>query len=429
MPNRTSPRRASLALACTVVTAGCGFNGVNSLPLPGTVGRGAGAVTYVVEIANVGTLEPNAPVLIQDVVVGSVNSMHFENWHARITLSVEPTAVIPSNAVATVGQTSLLGSTHLALDPALGEAPRGRLEPNSTLPLNTSSTYPSTEETLSALSLVVNAGGLGQIGSAIHNLNKALAGRGSDVRRLLARFSDVVAVLDAQRDSINASIDALGRLSETLAGQVDVVERLVDEIRPALSVLNNNRANLVSALDKLGGLSDLTGQLAEETEEDLVVNLENLEPTLGALADVGEGIGAALAYATTYPFTQNLIDRGLHGDYMNEWAIIDLTYSRVKRTLLLGTRWEDRDAVLVPAPGDPYFQRYAQLPGAGTVPAPAASAPEASPSPVQRAGPILPVIPSDPGGGAVVTPTTEEPANIFAGPYAATVAQVRPGGG
>jgi ABC-type transporter Mla subunit MlaD len=37
-------------------STGCAFQGLNSLPLPGTVGRGPGATTYHVEVANVGTL-------------------------------------------------------------------------------------------------------------------------------------------------------------------------------------------------------------------------------------------------------------------------------------------------------------------------------------------------------------------------------------
>ena len=96
-----------LALALS----GCAFQGVNSLPLPGAVGRGPDAVTYNVEVANVATLESNSPVLISDVVVGSIGKMTVDNWHANVEISVKPDVVIPANAVATVGQTSLLGST------------------------------------------------------------------------------------------------------------------------------------------------------------------------------------------------------------------------------------------------------------------------------------------------------------------------------
>lgn len=109
-------RTALCALVATAATS-CAFQGLNSLPLPGTAGRDAHAVTYFVEIANVGTLEPNSPVLISDVTVGSVAKLAVDNWNATVEVSVEPDVVVPENAVATVGQTSLLGSMHLALNP------------------------------------------------------------------------------------------------------------------------------------------------------------------------------------------------------------------------------------------------------------------------------------------------------------------------
>src|ERR1700710_232680 len=154
--------RRVLAIGSTVLltVTGCAFQGVNSLPLPGAVGRGSDAAVYHVELANVGTLESNSPVLIDDVVVGSVGKMRLDGWDIDLDLSLKPDTVVPANVVATVGQTSLLGSMHVALDPPPGEAPSGRLKPGATIGLNSSSTYPSTEKTLSSLAAVVNAGGL-----------------------------------------------------------------------------------------------------------------------------------------------------------------------------------------------------------------------------------------------------------------------------
>ena len=172
--------RGLIAMASVVAltATGCAFSGLNSLPLPGTVGRGSGSSTYHLEIANVNTLESNSPVMLNDAVVGTVGKMTVMNWHADVELSVRAGVVVPANAVASVGQTSLLGSLHLSLDPPPGQAPKGRLTSGATIPLSNSLTYPSTEQTLSALSVVLNAGQLGQIGDVIHNLNAAFRARG-----------------------------------------------------------------------------------------------------------------------------------------------------------------------------------------------------------------------------------------------------------
>ncbi len=351
-------RILAAATGVAVGVSGCSFGGLNSLPLPGAVGRGPGATTYHIELANVSTLEPNSPVLIGDVVVGSVNSMKVRDWHADVEVSVKPEVVIPQNAVATVGQTSLLGSMHLGLNPPLGQAPQGRLQPGATLGLNKSSTYPSTEQTLSALSVVVNGGGVGQIGDIVSELNKALNGNEGQIRDLLTRLNDFVGLLANQRDSINATITSLNRLAGTFAGQREVLTRALDQIPPALDVLVAERPRLTTALDKLGTFSSVAGGLINDTKADLVRNLTNLEPTLRALADVGPKLNNAISYFTAFPYGQEAIDRGIRGDYLNQFIIFDFTIPRLKKTLMLGTSWGQEGAKLVPAPGDPWYATY-----------------------------------------------------------------------
>ncbi|WP_422746067.1 MCE family protein [Mycobacterium sp. WMMD1722] len=428
--------------SCVVASVtGCSFQGVNSLPLPGADGRGPDAVTYRVEVANVGTLESNSPVLIDDVAVGSVGKMTVQDWHAVVEVSVQPDVVVPANAVATVGQTSLLGSMHLALNPPLGEEPQGRLAPNTTIPLSRSMSYPSTEQTLSSLSVVVNGGGLGQLGDIIHNFNIALSGREGDARELLGRLDRFVGTLDAQRDDIIASIEALNRLGATFAGQRDVITRALREIPPALDVLIKERPTLTTALSKLGEFGQTAAGLANDTKNDLVKNLQNLEPALKSLADVGPDLNKVLGYATIFPYTQSFIDRGIRGDYYNLFATIDLTIPRLKRTLFLGTRWEQEGAKLVPAPGDPYYYNYTLEPlnlGVNPPPPPpeevpvdqanmgapvteySGPVPEAPPMPPVTQ-PIVPVSPPVlnpvPGGPVPVAPASGD--QIFAGPYPA----------
>ena len=119
--------------------------------------------------------------------------------------------------------------------------------------MNESSTYPTTERTLSSLSTVVNGGGLGQIGDIIHNFSAAVSGREPEIRELLTRLDNFVGVLDAQRDNIIASIQQLNRVAGTFAGQRDVIDRALKDIPPALDVLIQERPQLTTALRKLGG--------------------------------------------------------------------------------------------------------------------------------------------------------------------------------
>jgi phospholipid/cholesterol/gamma-HCH transport system substrate-binding protein len=417
---RAVQRTAAAALCAAMTATSCGFQGLNSLPLPGAVASGSNSTIYHVQIANVGTLDENSPVMVNDVVVGSVGHITVKNWHAEVEVRVKPDVVVPANAVATIGQTSLLGSMHVALDPPVGEPMNGRLQPGSTIALNRSSTYPSTEQTLSSLSAVTNAGGLGQIGDVIHSTATAFYGREKEIRQLIPLLDNFVGTVDGQRDRFVVAIQALNRLTSILATQKADITNALHTIPPALDVLLQERPRLVSALEKLGQFSDTATEVVNTTQDDLVHNLANLDPTLKALADLGPQLDTILAYLPTFPFNQNTIDRGLRGDYFNIFAGIDLTVPRLKRSLFLGTRWGDPDAKLVPAPGDPPHLNYTYEPlSVGVNPPPPEGDPGTAPLSPAEAAPApadQPFLPVGPSSSAVAPPVSPSP-SIFAGPY------------
>ncbi|CQD20661.1 MCE family lipoprotein [Mycobacterium lentiflavum] len=356
---RIAVRRALVVGCCVALSvSGCAFHGLNSLPLPGAVGRGPGANIYHVELPNVGTMESNSPVMVDDVVVGSVGEMRVQGWHADVEISVKRDVVVPANVVATVGQTSLLGSMHVELNTPLGQQGTGRLQPGATIPLSRSTAYPSTEQTLSSLGAVVNGGGLGQIGEVIHNFSAALSGHADAARDLLTRLDTFVGTLDQQRDNIVESIQALNRLSGTFAAQRDVLTEALHKIPPALDVLIRERPRLTEALDHLRAFSNTASRLVNDAQDDLVKNLKNLEPAIKALADVGPEFGMAIAAGFVFPFTQNFVDRAVRGDYFNLHVDLDLSIPRLKKGLLLGTHWGQLDEPVPPEPGDPYRMNY-----------------------------------------------------------------------
>ncbi len=212
-------------------------------------------------------------------------------------------------------------------------------------------------------------------------------GRGDVVRDLIARLDTFVGTLYQQRDNIIATINELNRFASTLGGQQEVLTRALNKIPPALDVLIKERPRLTTALEKLGTLSETVSGLVNDTQADLVTNLQNLEPTLKALADVGPEIDTALAYIPTFPLTQNLIDRGVRGDYVNLFVTVDLdelsyqARALARYTTRTGPRVDD------PGPGDPgYDAYYTKFPlGVGTSP-PFGPIPNANAAPWEPGG-------------------------------------------
>lgn len=204
------------------------------------------------------------------------------------------------------------------------------------------------------------------------------------------------------------------------------------------NVLIQEPPRFTSALDKLGQFSDTATGLVNDAGDDLVANLENLGPVLGALADVGPDLNLAVLWASAFPYGPTFADRITRGDYINLFATFDLTYPRLKKTLLLGTRWGDENARLIPAPGDPYYLNYSYDPiKLGVAPPPD----EAMPPPPDAAagapmpavtGPLLSVAPPPPVAPWLPQSQPITGDQIFAGPYGAEAsapAAPTPGGG
>ncbi|GAA5056037.1 MCE family protein [Nocardia callitridis] len=327
----------SLAVSVVLVASGCGWRGLNSLPLPGTVGRGDGAYSVRIEMPDVSTIERNSPVLVDDVTVGTVTDIALVDQHALVTVGLVAEVELPENAVAKVGQTSLLGSTHIALAAPATEPAEGRLHEGSLIPLARAGQFPTTEQTLSSVSLVLSGGGLAQIRDIGAELNAALSGREDAVRVLLDHLDTLLRGLDGQRDDIVAAITEVDAMSARLAVHRDEIGDALDRLEPALTVLRDRRADLTHALTSLGDLGATADRLVGATAADLGAELRDLQPALAALADSGSALTDSTRYLLTYPFPIDTYANAVRGDYANGEVTLDLTLSTLDEALLLGT--------------------------------------------------------------------------------------------
>ena len=101
---------------------------------------------------------------------------------------------LPANATAKIGQTSLLGSLHVELAPPTGVPPQGKLHNGSLIPLSHGGAYPTTEQTLAAVSMLLNGGGLGQLQDITEALSTAFRGREQDLRSLIGQLDKFIRV-------------------------------------------------------------------------------------------------------------------------------------------------------------------------------------------------------------------------------------------
>lgn len=330
-----------LTVLLAAVACGCGdFRGLNSITLPGTKGGGPGSFTVRAQVPDVQNLQRNSRVRVGDVTVGNVSDIELQGWHALVTMTVSGDVDLPANATATIGQTSLLGSVHVELAPPIGVAPEGRLTDGSLVPLSSAGAFPSTEQTLAAVSMVLNGGGLGQIEPIVEALSTAFTGREGDLRNLIDQFDKFVGYLNEQKDDIIAAMDSLNNVVGKFADEKPVLDKALNAIPRALSVLKDEREKLTEAFDKLSKIGALATDSVNKTKDNLAKELHDLGPVLQSLADAGPALTRSLDVLVTLPFPKSTLDNWIRGDYANLTAVVDLTLSRLDAGLFTGTRWE-----------------------------------------------------------------------------------------
>jgi phospholipid/cholesterol/gamma-HCH transport system substrate-binding protein len=337
-------RRISAGLLVALLVAalsGCSavrdFRGANSFPLPGTKGGGAGSYTVQAQMPDVQTLKVNSRVRVNDVNVGDVTKIERQGWHALVSLRLGADVDLPANVTATLGQTSLLGSVHIELAPPKDIPAKGKLKEGSLIPLSSAGAYPATEKTLTALSLVLNGGGLDQVQHITQALGTAFTGREQDLRSLITQLDGFVGYLNDQKGDIVAAVDSLNNLAGQLADAKPVFDKALKTLPQALTVLKDERENLADALGQLSQFGALVTDSVDKIKKNLAKELTDLGPVLQSLADAGPALTRSLDFFTTFPFPRSTLSKWLRGDSANLTAVIDLTLSRLDNGLLTGT--------------------------------------------------------------------------------------------
>ncbi|QIS08507.1 MCE family protein [Nocardia arthritidis] len=386
----------ALGLAVALGISGCEWDGLNSLPMPGVQGTGADAYRVRIQMPNVTTLTRNSPVRVNDVTVGTVSKIEVEGWHALVTVSLDHDVHLPANATAKIGQTSLLGSNHLELAPPTDTAPVGELRDGDLIPLDRAGDYPTTEQVLSSLSVVLNGGGISQLETITRELNSALSGHETQIRDLIPRLNELTTTLDKQTGDIINAMSGLDRLTGQIAQQRDVVAKAIEQIHPALTVLADRRENITRALTALGALSDVTQRIIDTSGGDLKANLKSLAPVLQTLADTNNNLIEALKIALTFPFPMKNLDHAIKGDYLNLFMTVDMTGKRLDSNWLTGSPLGGRFGGVEGALGAfaPSTAAQGGNPATGPLQPPGTPAP---PTPTIPGLPPIPGLPAIPG--------------------------------
>jgi phospholipid/cholesterol/gamma-HCH transport system substrate-binding protein len=420
--------RRGAALAASVAGAltlgGCGVlsGGVYETPLPGGADVGSRPLHITADFEDVLDLVPQSSVKVDNVAVGRVQkiTLNRDGRSARVELVVNRDADLPAGTTARLQQTSLLGEKYVGLvrpdttvaGPAIASGDR--------LGLSDTSQAAQVEQVLGSLSMVLNGGGVGQFQEISRELQKVSAGRTDDVKKSLRQIETFVSSLDDRKESITSALDGLAALSTTLDGDKAKIASALEGLSPGMQVLVDQRKQLVSMLRSLDRLSSVTVDTLDTAQDDIVADLQALEPILQQLAKSGQDLPESLQILLTYPFPDSVLG-AIKGDYLN--VFIETNF----RTLpagcdAIGCSWPQVEGSNASAPSGSRRQKAAEpspsllpptdsaVPGMPkpTVSVPSSPAPTgSSPSTPQPSGPS----PSPSSTPASATPTRDEPSS------------------
>ncbi|MEU0086745.1 MCE family protein [Streptomyces sp. NPDC006274] len=391
----SAPRRhravALVTAMGSVLLTGCEFNGLYDIDLPGGAAADGNAYHVTAEFGDVLDLVPQSAVKVNNVTVGAVEKVELVGWHARVRLRIADHVKLPANAVAGLRQTSMLGEKYVALSPPGGIEPEGRLTDGARIPLSRTGRNPEIEEVLSALSALLNGGGVAQLKTITVELNKALEGRENRVKDLLGELDTFIGGLDKQRKEIVRALAGIDRLAKRLAAEKKTIAQAVDTMPGALKVLADQRRDLTAMLTSLSDLGKAGTKVINASHADTVANLRSLRPILQQLNKAGSDLPNSLELLTTYPFPRN-VTGAIKGDYVNLRITADLDLASIYGNLAEKPEAPDE-------PGLPEVPRAPDLPGVPGLPnPPLPTEPPALP------GAPTPDAPPPPGGDGPLCP-------------------------
>jgi virulence factor Mce-like protein len=323
MSARTPLRRRLAAVATTVVgTLALSSCSVYDIPLPGGPDVGSDPMTVHIMFRDVLDLVPQSTVKVDDVTVGKVSKITLKGYTADVTVKLPRTVDLPDNARAEIRQTSLLGEKFVSLSKP--SDPSGTLGDGDVIGLENSGRNPEIEEVFSAMALLLNGGGVGQLKTIAEELNTAFGGREQSVRSIIDQLSTFMGQLDANKESIVTALENVNRLSLELRRQDGTIKSALDDLPAAIKSVNGQRADLVRMLQALSNLSSVGVRVIQASKESTIDSLRNLAPVLEAFAKSGQDMPKALNVFLTYPVVDEAVGRdpevarNLHmGDFTN----------------------------------------------------------------------------------------------------------------
>lgn len=294
--------RLALGLAAALISSSCAVLGFE------TACKGT---EIIGKFAQVGDLVENANVQSSDVKIGTIKKIELDGWEAQVTMCLNPEEKIPSDVVAVVRTTSLLGEKFVDLQAQSEGEPY--LQDGDILTSDQTSKATELEEVFAKLAGVLGTGNLEQINRFTSAQATILRDHADEFRAVLLDLRDFTDLLAQRKSDIAGAVDRLDSVASTLVDQTPILQRFLRSFAESSGVLADNKNGLRTLLFSLDRFTKISVQLLEQTEGGLNRQFQDLRPVLATLvansANLRKTITTLASFSRYWP-------ESMPGDYL-----------------------------------------------------------------------------------------------------------------
>lgn len=298
------------AVTCMLVVTGCG-PGLQSLGIGRSVPGDSYPLTVVFKDAT--GLPVGGRVELHNVTVGRVQSLQTKDFKAYVHTRISSKVRLPVGTTADLALTTPLGEEYVNLTPPTstdGEI----LGADDVITARLTSRSPDVENLLGAFSAILNGGGIEQIHTIIAQLNKALTGKATAGRSLIANINTVLAQLADHTTDIDNTLQSINTVSKQFASQRQLIDRALTQLSPGIKDLSADTAAFTKLLTHLSRLGRTATLVLNQVQGTLVADLRGLAPTLDTLVLLRPGLRGVVTGLRRFAI---LLDRAIPGDFLN----------------------------------------------------------------------------------------------------------------
>jgi phospholipid/cholesterol/gamma-HCH transport system substrate-binding protein len=290
-------------MALAICLSGCGFHGVSLQSLPKLGGVTSATYPVYATFANVLNLPVEGQVRVGPQVVGEVTAISASNFQASVTMRIEKSVTLLKGTTAQVRFDNPLGDEYVLLT-APADTQALRLRPGALIPESDTGTAPSVEDTLGALSLVLNGGGINQLQTIIHELNNTFNGNQPQIRSFLGTVNAAVSSLADGRTALDDFLASAGNLTQKLNGTdgagAKTIGNGISSISPAIGVLASENTSLDRLFGALSNLGAVGTRIAQQSGQSSVDDVRALLPVVDELNGVSQQLAPVLSEVSRF---------------------------------------------------------------------------------------------------------------------------------